>query len=242
MSSEPLWRLIHSCALKLTSAERVPFTRGELISCVQEQSRNAKADSINPIIQGMTDNLKGGAPGSDGKRLLHSVGRGKFVLLAAHELANDKQKPSELTHNTPKARNIAPPQSHDQEILKTPEGLSEDELKEKLQTWLNCDGWKTEIAWGRKQGADIIATRNTVTWVIEVKGLGSLDAMRVNYFIAILGELLQRMNDPHAKYSIALPNIRQYRSLWERLPDLAKLRTSISAIFVSPDGTVYEDA
>ncbi len=64
--------------------------------------------------------------------------------------------------------------------------------------------------------------------------------MRVNYFLSILGELLQRMDDPDARYSIALPDMQQFRRLWQRLPQLAKARTTISALFVSPSGKVEE--
>ena len=64
--------------------------------------------------------------------------------------------------------------------------------------------------------------------------------MRVNYFLAILGETLQRMDDEAACYSIAFPDMAQYRGLWIRLPDLAKSRTGISALFVTHDGEVTE--
>jgi len=53
-------------------------------------------------------------------------------------------------------------------------------------------------------------------------------------------ELLQRMDDPDARYSIALPDMQQFRRLWQRLPQLAKARTTISALFVSPSGNVEE--
>lgn len=72
----------------------------------------------------------------------------------------------------------------------------------------------------------------------EVKGRGSRQAMRVNYFLAILGETLQRMTESNARYSIALPDLPQYQGLWSRLPTLAKERTQISVLFVSEDGTV----
>lgn len=62
--------------------------------------------------------------------------------------------------------------------------------------------------------------------------------MRVNYFIGILGETLQRMADPAARYSIAFPDLTQYRRLWERLPKLAKSRTGITMILVSKAGHV----
>lgn len=87
----------------------------------------------------------------------------------------------------------------------------------------------------------IHAVRNEVDWIIEVKGLGSLPAMRVNYFISMLGETLQRMAGANARYSIALPDIAQYRGLWHRLPALAKERTQITALFVAADGTVSAD-
>ncbi|BDG48321.1 hypothetical protein PspKH34_28820 [Parageobacillus sp. KH3-4] len=51
--------------------------------------------------------------------------------------------------------------------------------------------------------------------------------LNVNYFLTILGEILQRMEDPYAKYSIALPGIQQFLKLWDRLPLLAKMRTAL---------------
>ena len=93
---------------------------------------------------------------------------------------------------------------------------------------------------GSYRGIDIEATKGPSRWIIEVKGCGSLQAMRVNYFVGMLGELLQRMNDPNARYSIALPDMKQFRGLWERLPDLAKSRTTISALFVDASGHIDE--
>ena len=60
------------------------------------------------------------------------------------------------------------------------------------------------------------------------------------YFISMLGETLQRMDDPSAKYSIAIPDVKQFRNLWYRLPNLAKQRTSITALFVAGNGNVSE--
>jgi hypothetical protein len=54
----------------------------------------------------------------------------------------------------------------------------------------------------------------------------------------VLGETLQRKDDPKTVYSIALPNVKQFRNLWNRLPLLAKQRTGITALFVSADGQV----
>jgi hypothetical protein len=120
------------------------------------------------------------------------------------------------------------------------DNLSEDAIKHTLDNYLTKNGWEMEIAWGRKQGIDIDAHRGKDRWVIEVKGHGSLSAMRVNYFLAVLGELLQRMNDKNAKYSIALPDISQFNNLWSRLPSLAKQKLNISCLFVGHDGSVVE--
>ncbi|MCX8026116.1 MAG: hypothetical protein N3A60_13025, partial [Thermanaerothrix sp.] len=103
-----------------------------------------------------------------------------------------------------------------------PENLQEDTIKKALERWLKVNGWHTTIAWGKKRGVDIEAVRDDKRWVIEVKGIGSRPEMRVNFFVGVLGEILQRMNDPNAKYSIALPNVSQFRALWKRLPPEAK--------------------
>lgn len=127
------------------------------------------------------------------------------------------------------------------QIARTPEGLSEDEVKAHLAAWLQAQGWEARVAWGKSRGADIVATQRERRWIIEVKGLGSLQPMRVNYFVSMLGETLQRMSDPAAKYSIAVPDVAQFRALWERLPQLAKQRTQITALFVASEGDVRED-
>jgi hypothetical protein len=120
--------------------------------------------------------------------------------------------------------------------------LQEDEIKKALDRWLKENGWHTIIAWGRNRGIDIVAIQDNTRWVIEVKGIGSRSEMRVNYFIGILGEILQHMDDPNAKYSIALPNVSQFRGLWKRLPHVAKQRIKITALFVDDEGSVTEDS
>jgi hypothetical protein len=120
------------------------------------------------------------------------------------------------------------------------EHLSEDAIKGFLEQWLIAQGWKVKVAWGHVHGIDVEATKGNERWVIEAKGQGSLNPMRVNYFLGILGETLQRMDDPTAKYSIALPDLQQFKNLWERLLFLAKSRTGITAIFVDGKGNVRE--
>src|SRR3990172_3235487 len=72
--------LLKECGDKLTREGHAPFTRQRLIECVQSQHPNKKESSLNPIIQGMTVNLEGGAPGGLGKTVFYSVDRGLFEL------------------------------------------------------------------------------------------------------------------------------------------------------------------
>ena len=118
--------------------------------------------------------------------------------------------------------------------------LSEDDAKGKLKAWLEAAGWEVRVAMGREHGIDIDARRRGSRWIIEVKGQGTLNAMGVNYFLGALSELLQRMDDPDARYSVAFPDIAQFRRLWQRLPALAKKRTQISALFVAGSGQIAE--
>ncbi len=118
--------------------------------------------------------------------------------------------------------------------------LTEDELKRLLVAHLEKQGWSCAVAVAKTRGVDIAAQRGSERWLIEAKGGGSLQPMRVNYFIGVLGETLQRMTDPAAKYSIAVPEHPQFRTT--RLPDEAKRRTRITALFVAPDGSVEDVA
>ena len=118
------------------------------------------------------------------------------------------------------------------------EPLEEEAIKRILTDKLTAEGWTVSTAWSHAPGVDIDARRGSDRWMIEIKGPGSRPQMRVNYFLSMLGEILQRMDDPNARYSIALPDLPQYRRLWERLPMLAKQRTGIDILFVDENGKV----
>jgi hypothetical protein len=101
-------------------------------------------------------------------------------------------------------------------------------------------GWQVQSIWGRAAAIDFEAQRDAQRWMIAAKGSSSFDAVRVNYFLAILGELLQRMTDADARYSIALPDMKQLHRFWPTLPSIAKARTEVTALFVAPSGEVTE--
>ncbi len=117
---------------------------------------------------------------------------------------------------------------------------SEKKMKQILEKYLTSKEWEPKIAWRANRGVDIEANQGTDRWIIEVKGSGLYNPVRTNYFLSVLGEILQRMDDPCCKYSIALPDDDQFRRLWDRLPSLAKDRTGITALFVNPAGHVTE--
>jgi hypothetical protein len=120
------------------------------------------------------------------------------------------------------------------------EKLSEDEVKKILEKYLAVNGWSVNISWGKSSGADIVAQKDLKKWVIEVKGCGSSNPMRVNYFLHALGEILQRTDNQETKYSIAFPDLKQFRNLWERLPQVAKDRTRITVLFINYNDSVFE--
>lgn len=140
----------------------------------------------------------------------------------------------------PRGRQTADGRTGCQQRARMAMELSEDWIKERLKQWLEAQGWEVIVTWGRTHGVDVEARKGLDRWILEVKGQGSRPEMRVNYFVGILGELLQRMDDSNAKYSIVLPDLTQFRRLWERLPALAKARIGLTAIFVDAAGNVRE--
>lgn len=118
------------------------------------------------------------------------------------------------------------------------EPLQEEDIKHILTDKLTSEGWNVKTAWGYTRGVDIDARRGVERWLIEIKGPGSRNEMRNNYFIGILGEMLQRMDDPNARYTIVFPDIEKFRRLWNDLPELAKKRTTIDLLLVDPQSNI----
>ncbi|MDQ6602577.1 MAG: MarR family transcriptional regulator [Chloroflexota bacterium] len=118
-------------------------------------------------------------------------------------------------------------------------GLSEDRVKAAVAAVLQSDGWGTDIRWRHVHGIDIVASRGSERLVLEVKGEGSSNPMRVNYFLGALGELLQRMDSPDARYGIAVPAHRQFTNLILRLPLWVRSHLNLCFYLVRPldDGT-----
>lgn len=116
--------------------------------------------------------------------------------------------------------------------------ISEDEVKRAVRDHLVVQGFEVRVAWGRVPGIDIEATHpDGRRWVIEAKAeKGVTGAQQHNYFVGALGELVQRMDDPTARYALALPDNRQYRGLVTRLPAYARDRLALAVFWVSREG------
>ena len=125
-------------------------------------------------------------------------------------------------------------------MIKDLEVLSERRTKQILNDFLISQGWDPQIDWGPAHGIDIEARRGTMRWIIEVKVSELPDEKVVDAFVSVLGEILQRMDDPKTRYSIALPDTEPFRRLWKRLPTLAKHRSGITALFVNSSGYVVQ--
>lgn len=113
--------------------------------------------------------------------------------------------------------------------------ISEDEVKGAVRDHLEAGGFEVHVAWGRVRGIDIEANHSDGRrYVIEAKAeTGTSGPQQVNYFLGMLGELLQRMDDPEATYAIALPDNGQYRRLVERLPRFARERLGLVVFWVA---------
>lgn len=125
--------------------------------------------------------------------------------------------------------------------MKNTEYLPEKKIKYILGEFLASKGWghkPDSTAINRDIGIE--ATRGNEKWIIEIESPDTLTNEITYSFVSALGRILQRMENKNYKYSIALPDIKPFRRLWERLPELAKNRAKITVLFVSETGAVEE--
>src|SRR5215217_8762785 len=89
--------------------------------------------------------------------------------------------------------------------------ITEDEVKEAVRAHLTARGFDVAVAWGRLRWIDIDARHpDGRRYLIEAKAeVGKNGPQQVNYFVGMLGELVQRMDDVQASYGIALPDNRR---------------------------------
>lgn len=82
MTNAEYVQTITEAAKLLTKSDKKQFSRKDIIALVQWKFPDALENTINPMIQGLTDNLKDGSPyTTEMKKIFHSVKRGIFELI-----------------------------------------------------------------------------------------------------------------------------------------------------------------
>lgn len=243
--NKPNWILLKECGEKLATEGETPFSRRQLINCVHEIHPERGKSSLNPMIQGMTVNLKGGAPGGVGKNIFYSVGRGLFELYdpgkhgatskstavsVAKEELTDRVGVS-ITDSVVVISAIEP----DFDLERVDESFTENTVKmyfkskgfhvctncEKSppQSCCECPYLRDEFQ-GRQHGIDIVARRNAETWIVEVKGVRPSRGASYNQaFYESIAQTILNMKtiEPNTHYAIALPAAKRYLNLLKKL-------------------------
>jgi hypothetical protein len=78
---KPIVKLIEEAAKTIVKSGKCSFTRMKIIKELQKVYPDINDSTVRPMIQGMTLNIPGGAPGALDKNVFLWVQRGKFVLL-----------------------------------------------------------------------------------------------------------------------------------------------------------------
>jgi hypothetical protein len=117
-------------------------------------------------------------------------------------------------------------------------GLNEETVKATVAGFLRDRGYTVAVGKKRERGADVRATKEGLKLVLEAKGEGTLNPMFNNFFVSVLGEILQRMNEHATEYGVALPAHRKYSRLIEELSDTPRwvLRLNFYVVRPSSDG------
>lgn len=124
--------------------------------------------------------------------------------------------------------------------MKNVDYLPIKKIKYFLDEYLASQGWVHEPGMDVNRDIDIAVKQGEDRWIIEIESPFSLNGLITNSFVSVLGRILQRMDDKNCKYSVALPDIKPFRRLWERLPELAKSKLCITALFVDEMGMVTQ--
>ncbi len=121
----------------------------------------------------LTDRLAGK---SAGQQAVNQVAR----ALAARDRLNRRRRPDGRIGNYPS--DFSPPRPASPPALPSTggpkeAGLSEDDVKRRLKSWLEAAGWQVEVKWGHDHGIDVVAKRGAETWLIEAKGYSPTDGV-----------------------------------------------------------------
>jgi hypothetical protein len=129
--------------------------------------------------------------------------------------------------------------------VRVPTGLlHKDQVTHAVKAHLEAEGYAVTVASGRAPGVDIEATRTDPPdhLLLEAKGEDSLGTQQTIESVGALGELIQLMAHPDARYGLALPDNPHHRGLVAGLPGPAWDRLGLTVLFVRRrrENRVYE--
>jgi hypothetical protein len=99
-------------------------------------------------------------------------------------------------------------------------GMDEETVKDAVAAFLKHEGYTVFAGKKREKGVDIQARKEPEKLVVEAKGEGSRNEMFNNFFVAALGQIVQRRSMNATDYGVALPAHSKYIRLIDELDDL----------------------
>jgi len=236
------WQLLLDCARRLTANGRSPFTRIDLIECVQKAHPETQRRSLDPVIQGMTVNLSGGPPSAAGTPF-EQVGRGEFRLRG-----DAKPGPADTGSPSPEPSNA---------IDASRWWAWEGNVQHQIAQHLRVEGWavlrEADTARGER-GVDLLAEKDSTQLAIEVKGYPETTyargprrgepkptspSLQASHWLA--NALMTAMklvgDEQYDRVAIGLPDMPRYRSLLRQL-SVALVRLNVDVLLVTEGGDV----
>lgn len=123
-------------------------------------------------------------------------------------------------------------QKQREKMLKT--NRSTEDLRRVLVAWLKERGWQTE-----ESASKIRATRDQLTWIIEVQGThrGRRQPLpsKINSVLRDIDEDLST-----TRYSVAFNDSSTYRKQWSEIPRIVKNKLNVSVILADKSGNIQE--
>lgn len=123
-------------------------------------------------------------------------------------------------------------QKQREKMLKT--NRSTEDLRRVLVAWLKERGWQTE-----ESVSKIRATRDQLTWIIEVQGThrGRRQPLpsKINSVLRDIDE-----DSSTTRYSVAFNDSSTYRKQWSEIPRIVKNKLNVSVILADKSGNIQE--
>ena len=123
-------------------------------------------------------------------------------------------------------------QKQREKMLKT--NRSTEDLRRVLVAWLKERGWQTE-----ESASKIRATRDQLTWIIEVQGThrGRRQPLpsKINSVLRDIDE-----DSSTTRYSVAFNDSSTYRKQWSEIPRIVKNKLNVSVILADKSGNIQE--